>query len=864
MPPFRTRGSGPTHRGRGGGRGGRGGARGGRGGPKLPAELREQVDTKYGSKSRRGGFRNHDAREERRAGPSTQGRGRPPPSDEEDEDEEEEPAPRPIKKAKIKPTTKEEEVPKKKKKKLPELRLPDELAAEGDAEDQEIEWLEYILKKEKGKGKEVDDDGLDDLLDFADVVGPGGMGLKRDQEESELDGEEDDESDEDMMDLDGLDEESDLGEGTEEDEEDEEEESEDDDDDEQKDSGHDDQISEIDRDEEVDEKQTSDVKDLDLQPTEIPTNPSAPTKYVPPHLRAAQLEESAKGNKQKAEEMIKLERKAQGLLNKLSEANLESILGEIEGLYRGHSRNDVSTTLTNLIIQMISNKANLLDSFVVLYATLVGALHRVIGMEFGAHFVHTLIVRYQSALTDPSSTETKLEANIYETPDGSKEALNLLTLIAELYNAQVIGSKLIYDLIKGFLEGGQTANGEVMSERATEGLLKVLRCSGAQLRTDDPASLKDIVNLVQEKTKGKEKSMTARARFMVETLTNVKNGKIKSNQNSEGGNEAAMRMKKFLSGLGKKRRLLAHEPLRVSLSDLLSADKKGKWWLVGAGWSGNPLVEREQALASSSKSAMPDKRRKMKGDEDVTDEEALLELARKQGMNTDVRRGVFVVLMTSEDYLHACDRLNALKLSDVQQREFVRVALHCCGLEKTYNPYYTLILSNLCSNSYDHRFTLQYALWDFIRELESGSGSVDSTKSKKSKQKQRQENIAKAIAYVVGRGALDLTVFKAIDFTTLSSPLLSFLLIFLVHMLLSIHSPSPIFTLPKSFDFDDETIEEKFEKTLSNTELAGGWLYVLERGSKRLGEIVEGMGEREGQVVKRGVEVGRRVLGNVL
>lgn len=32
--------------------------------------------------------------------------------------------------------------------------------------------------------------------------------------------------------------------------------------------------------------------------------------------------------------------------------------------------------------------------------------------------------------------------------------------------------------------------------------------SGAQLRTDDPASLKDIVNLVQEKTKGKEKTMT--------------------------------------------------------------------------------------------------------------------------------------------------------------------------------------------------------------------------------------------------------------------------------------------------------------------------------------------------------------------
>lgn len=92
--------------------------------------------------------------------------------------------------------------------------------------------------------------------------------------------------------------------------------------------------------------------------------------------------------------------------------------------------------------------------------------------------------------------------------------------------------------------------------------------------------------------------------------------------------------------------VLAYEPLRISLSDLLSADKKGKWWLVGAGWSGNPLVEleqqREQAKSSEKTGKSGNK------EEDKDSEAALLELARKQGMNTDVRRGVFVVLMTSE------------------------------------------------------------------------------------------------------------------------------------------------------------------------------------------------------------------------
>lgn len=102
-----------------------------------------------------------------------------------------------------------------------------------------------------------------------------------------------------------------------------------------------------------------------------------------------------------------------------------------------------------------------------------------------------------------------------------------------------------------------------MGEIQVEGLLKLLRCSGQQLRSDDPASLKDIVNLVQDKTKGKEKTMTyvlkwsladvrTRARYMIETLVNLKGGKAKSTQNTD--DEAVNRMKRFLGGLSRKRR----------------------------------------------------------------------------------------------------------------------------------------------------------------------------------------------------------------------------------------------------------------------------------------------------------------------
>lgn len=79
----------------------------------------------------------------------------------------------------------------------------------------------------------------------------------------------------------------------------------------------------------------------------------------------------------------------------------------------------------------------------------------------------------------------------------------------------------------------------------------------------------------------------------------------------------------------------AHEPLRISLDDLHKADSKGKWWLVGAAWGGDPLVDRQDERESQVSTP-------------VELENALLKLARKQGMNTDVRRSIFVVLMSSD------------------------------------------------------------------------------------------------------------------------------------------------------------------------------------------------------------------------
>lgn len=46
---------------------------------------------------------------------------------------------------------------------------------------------------------------------------------------------------------------------------------------------------------------------------------------------------------------------------------------------------------------------------------------------------------------------------------------------------------------------------------------------------------------------------SSRTRFMIETLTNLKNNKLKRNTTQNQGGEAVERMKKFLTGLTKKR-----------------------------------------------------------------------------------------------------------------------------------------------------------------------------------------------------------------------------------------------------------------------------------------------------------------------
>lgn len=156
---------------------------------------------------------------------------------------------------------------------------------------------------------------------------------------------------------------------------------------------------------------------------------------------------------------------------------------------------------------------------------------------------------------------------------------------------------------------------------------------------------------------------------MLETLTNLRNNKIKPSTGPAADAESAL--KKYIGSVTRKSGVTS-DPLRLSLEDLRQSESKGKWWLVGAAWAGNPLVDR-QAARMAGEVEPPLKT------EQQSKDAALIKLAKKQGMNTDVRRQIFVAIMGAEDYLDAAERINRLKLTEIQQREVVRVLLHCLG-----------------------------------------------------------------------------------------------------------------------------------------------------------------------------------------
>jgi nucleolar MIF4G domain-containing protein 1 len=96
--------------------------------------------------------------------------------------------------------------------------------------------------------------------------------------------------------------------------------------------------------------------------------------------------------------------------------------------------------------------------FIILHAGFIAAVYKVMGMAFGAELVQKMVETFDNGYDSKKGDEGTFKG---------KEAVNLMSLLSQLYNVSVIGSALVFDYVRLFLTD--------INEPNTELLLKIVK-----------------------------------------------------------------------------------------------------------------------------------------------------------------------------------------------------------------------------------------------------------------------------------------------------------------------------------------------------------------------------------------------------
>ncbi|KOX67702.1 Nucleolar MIF4G domain-containing protein 1 [Melipona quadrifasciata] len=440
------------------------------------------------------------------------------------------------------------------------------------------------------------------------------------------------------------------------------------------------------------------------------------SRYIPPAARINTVHSTNSDD----EKLQSLRKQLKGCLNRVTEHNMYSIANQVEAMYMTNSRNNMNEVLSGLVVESLVSYVITPDRLISEYMMLIVILHANIGIEVGAHFLEKLVKQFIQTLEKSQDV-------------ANKELDNIILMISHLYNFKVFGYKLLYQILDKLVTK--------FTEKEIELILIILKTVGFSLRKDDPNALKEFIQSLQRKA-GHETENNSRVKFMLEILLAIKNNNISKIPQYDPSH--VEHLKKVMKSIIRKGNAIT--PFNVSLTDLLYADENGKWWIVGSAWSG-PSNVNGKSVAKEHKFNFGTK---------------ILELARKQRMNTDIRKNIFCILMTAEDYLDAFEKLHHLDLKDQQETEIIHVIMHCCLQENKFNPYYAVLAQKLCEYNRKYQLTIQYSLWDRLKTLETYENK-------------QLSNLAQFLVYLFIEKCLTISILKIIHFTELERPTMKFL-----------------------------------------------------------------------------------------
>jgi nucleolar MIF4G domain-containing protein 1 len=488
-----------------------------------------------------------------------------------------------------------------------------------------------------------------------------------------------------------------------------------------------------------------------------------------------------------------LRRSMTGILNRLSGQTKDTTWRAVKALYDQHSVTICNTILRDSVQASCVSTNQLRSGMIPDYAAVITALHFTVGKEVGAFIVEHFTKSFIHELDTYNSNE---ENKKMSRPAGSgmhsedvhefvtnKRPINYLLVLIYLYNLRILHHTLIVDIMTLLSGADNDANKRIIEEHKIEMIVCIIDHCGFHLRADDPVGLNRIVTSVMSASSTLDSSgSNGRMKFLLDALADLKNNKSRRTQGPHKDTVQALR--KWIGSSVKSTQSESINAemmsLHVSLQDLLNAEGTGRWWLAGASWKGLVTSDDQNNTYARNNKTMGDAAEE---EEQYTPEQLkLLELAKKLRFTTATRKSIFLVTMSSHDVHDAFERILKLRLPGNSDREIIRVLLECCAQEKVYNPFYADLMAQFCKYNRQHKTTVQYSIYDFMKILQEEDNEDNDAGTIP---KKKIVNTAKLFCHLVYTFDLPLSMMKRVDLSNMNDNINLFLSTFFISMFTS-------------------------------------------------------------------------------
>lgn len=441
--------------------------------------------------------------------------------------------------------------------------------------------------------------------------------------------------------------------------------------------------------------------------------------YIPParlrELQSQITDKSSKEYQRMAWEALK--KSINGLINKINVSNIKHIVPELfnENLVRGRG----------LFCRSIMKAQAASLPFTPIYAAMVAIVNTKLP-QVGELLLNRLIVQFRKAFKR----------------NDKAVCLSSTTFIAHLCNQQVAHENIAAQILLILLHKP--------TDDSVEIAVGLTREVGQHLEEmSQPIAL---VVFDQFRSILHEADIDKRVQYMIEVLFQVRKDRYKDNP--------AIREE---LDLVEEEDQITHQvdvdDQDIQVQDTLNIFK------FDSEWEGNEEAYRKLKAEILGEASDEEEDDESGSDDSSDEEEAEQERAMeiKDQTNTDLvnlRRTIYLTIMSSLDFEEACHKLMKVQLPAGQESELPSMIIECCSQEKTYSKFFGLVgerfakLNRLWTNLFEEAFATYY---DTIHRYETN----------------RLRNIARFFGHLLGTDAIGWHVFSVVhlneDETTSSS-----------------------------------------------------------------------------------------------